>query len=215
MNNVIHCAQKSEERAMKREQQLAKQSVDIERLQQVTQILLKVKEDKETVGLLEETMASNQDEQIAKQSVDIDRLQDTVYQILGTVFDQETDFDQIFGYYNYLLYGRFYTEGWLYRERTQQEIEANVETSWKTLSLEEQRRSSLDSDSDSDSDSSNTQSSMPALEDPQVIPCPITSTCLNPNTTCFDSDSDDTSYGVRNSDSDSDSDDNTSNKIRN
>jgi hypothetical protein len=195
MNNVIHCAQKSEKRAMKREQQLAKQSVDIERLQQVTQILLKVKEDKEKDERLK------QDEQIAKQSVDIDRLQDTVYQILGTVFDQETDFDQIFGYYNYLLYGRFHTEGWLYRERTQQEIEANVETSWRTLSLEEQRRSSLDSDSDSDSDSSNTQSSMPALEDPQVIPCHITSTCLNPNTTCFDSESDDTSYGIRNSDS--------------
>jgi hypothetical protein len=105
----------------------------------------------ENARLLEERVVK-QEEQIAKQSAEIDRLQETVYQLIGTVFNHTYQSDDIYGNVNNMLYGKFYTKGWLYDEN---DDGANDDDTDKEEGEVDEESQSLDS--------SSTHSSMPGL----------------------------------------------------
>jgi uncharacterized coiled-coil protein SlyX len=68
----------------------------------------KIEEQSNRIAELEAT--------VTKQSVDIDRLQMTIYQLLGKIFDQETESDQMFMDYNRMMYGKLCKTRWLLDE---------------------------------------------------------------------------------------------------
>jgi hypothetical protein len=128
----------------------------------------------ENARLLEERVVK-QEQQLATQSVEIARLQETVYQLIGTVFNHTYQGDDIYGNVNNMLYGKFYTKGWLYDEN-----DNGVADEFEEGEIDEQSQSSnsstthssmpvlmpnsdMDDDQTTSSDSSSTHSSMPGL----------------------------------------------------
>ena len=61
--------------------------------------------------LLEELVTS-QAEEMTRMKDDIDRLQETIYQLLAVIPGLESS--QIYQYFNFMKYGKFYDKGWLY-----------------------------------------------------------------------------------------------------
>jgi hypothetical protein len=57
--------------------------------------------------------AISQEEEISRMKDHIVWLQDTVYQLLGVVFDQGTQSENIYASYNWMKYGKEYSKGWL------------------------------------------------------------------------------------------------------
>jgi len=91
---------------------------------------------------------------VAKQSVDIDRLQQTIYQLLGKVFDQESESNQIFMHYNHMMYGKLCETRWLIHEEDDGTEEYNLEYNNQELSGQRLTMDDL---------SVSTHSSMPSL----------------------------------------------------
>ena len=55
------------------------------------------------------------------QAKQIDRIQETIYQLLGETLDVETEFNKICGRYNYMMFGNYYSKGWLKEDGTEYE----------------------------------------------------------------------------------------------
>jgi hypothetical protein len=128
----------------------------------------------ENARLLEERVVK-QEQQIAKQSAEITRLQETVYQIIGTVFNHTYQGDDIYGNVNNMLYGKFYTKGWLYDENdngdnddeSKEDGEVDEKSTYSNSSTTYTNMPGLmapdDAQTDSSDSSSTTHSSMPGL----------------------------------------------------
>ena len=157
----------------------------------------------ENARLLEERVIK-QEQQIARQSVEIDRLQETVYQIIGHVFNHTYQGDDIYGNVNNMLYGKFYTKGWLYDENDNGDNDDKETVShycYSEVAKEEDEQSTSSGSSDS-SNSSTTYTNMPALISPVDLD--------DDQTTCSDSSSTHSSMPALMSNSDVDDDQTTS-----
>jgi len=58
----------------------------------------------------------SQAEVIDRMKDDVSRLQDTLYQMLGAEFDQSTEIECIYEYFNWMKYGKVYKKNWLFGE---------------------------------------------------------------------------------------------------
>jgi hypothetical protein len=56
------------------------------------------------------------EERVLKQTEQIDRLQETIYQLLGKTYNTEIEMDQIYSQYNYMKWGNFCNNRWIYSE---------------------------------------------------------------------------------------------------
>lgn len=101
-------------------------------------------------------------ETVRKQSDAIERLQDTVYNIVGKVFNQETEMDQMYGIINNMYHGKPLNTRWILDEEddgSDKYVERHAQKLLENMKLYQENNY----DNDDDNLTISTHSSMPSL----------------------------------------------------